>query len=1101
MYHIWSFFTRKRNFSYLVLVALTVAGTFAVVTIQKESNPEVKVPIGIVTTTLPGASAADIETLITNEIEPALAGSLEQVNKITSLSSEGVSSITVEFNANADLDKSIQDLKDEVDTIKPELPEEANDPNVFQIDFSRDPVLTFAVAGDLPPSEFTKLGELLEDELKNVPGVASISISGLRKRETQVIVNADALRTYGLSLSDITGAIARTNATLPVGSIEFDGVLYNVEFDAAIDDPSQIDNIAVRTKAGQSVYIRDVAFVSDGLTEARTLSRVSVDGAPSQSALSFNVIKQAGGNVTDITTAVNERLAELKEPGQLLSGMEVVTIFDTGDLLIQDLTTLTGSGLLAVLLVMIILFLAIGWRESLVAGLSIPLSFMIAFVGLLMSGNTLNFVSLFALILSVGILVDSAIVIVEGTHTNMKKWMEKKEAALKTIRDFHAPVTAGTMTTVAVFVPLFFISGIVGEFIKSIPFTIISVLLASLLVALGFVPLIASLVLRRRTTSRLEELQEIYTKRALMWYKSKLSLLVGETRRENIFLAVVVGLFFATPVLPIKGLFAALLFCAIVSTALYYLFSKRLRWYLFAPGVALSLAVGVAAIAFIPPFATMQVEFFPGGDEDYLIVEMELPEGTVLEKSELEARKIEEFLYQEPDIESFVMTVGASSAFSGTGGSSGSKFANAFIQLREDRKHTSIELGDILADRLSAIRTSDIRVTQLAGGPPVGTPVVISFRGDNLDELEQLAIDASRILRTIEGTNAVTTSTKDDNTEFVLTIDKAKATTLGLDPSTIALILRTAIQGSEATTINTPQEDIDVIVKLNLNPDYRDPHDTNQVTIDAIQQIEIPTAGGSILLGSVLDAAVHKGNTSIRHEDERRIATASSELGENGNVAAITAEFERRAEAELPIPAGVEMIVGGENVETDQSFAEMGYAIIAGLILMFAIIVLMFNSFRHAIYVIAPAFLSFIGIAVGLTLTGNALSFPSLMGLIALVGIVVNNSIILIDVMNNLRREQPDLDIHTIVLEGTASRLRPIILTTLTTVIGIAPLLFASSLWAPLALSIIFGLSFAVIITLIMIPVLYHRKPGELFDENGDHAAGSSPQVPMVIQQ
>ena len=1080
MYPIWSFFTNRKNFAYIVLTALTIAGLFAVLSIQKESNPEVQVPIGIVSTALPGASATDIETLITNKMEKAIIGSLSDVKSVTSVSSNGVSSITIEFDADADIETSIQELKDEVDTVQPELPGEATDPFVGKVDFSAEPVITFAVAGNLPPSELTRLGRALEDELESVPGVSSVNASGFREREVQVVVDAESLNAYDISLTDITNAIRQNNATLPVGAIEFDGVSYNLQFEADIETPSEIGSIPITTINGQPIYVRDVAFVSDGLSKTTSLARVSLDGEPSRPALSFNVQKQAGGNVTDITSAINTRLTELQEPGELLEGLDVLIIFDTGELLTEDLTTLSTSGLLAVLLVMGILLITIGWREAMVAGLAIPLSFMIAFVGLLVSGNTLNFVSLFSLILSVGILVDSAIVVVESIHSNMKASPagEKKEAALKTIRDFHAPVTAGTMTTVAVFFPLFFISGIVGEFIKSIPFTVISVLLASLVVALGFVPLIASLVLRRRNVSKLEERQEEYTKRFLEWYKQKIQLILGHKKRENIFIATIIGLFFASFVIPIKGMPAAFIFCVIVGGTLYFLITKQVRWFLLMPGIVLSLVIGGLIVTFIPAFLTMKVEFFPAGDEDYLIVETELPQGTVLDATEIEARKIEEILYTEPDIASFIMTVGASSAYSGTGGGGSTKFANAFIELKEDREHTSLEMGDILAEKLSVIKTSDVRVTQLAGGPPTGTPVVITFKGDNLDELEQLALDAARILRSIEGTNAVTTSTKDDNTEFVITIDKAKAAAIGLNPQLIALTLRTAIQGTEATTINTSEQDIDVMVKLALNTNYRDPHNTNEVSIDAIRNIEMQTPNGSILLGSVLETNVQKGSTAIRHEDERRVASASSQLADGGNVAEIIAEFRTRAAEELTIPPNAEMIIGGENEETDQSFAEMGYAIIAGLVLMFSIIVLMFNSFRHAVYVIAPAFFSFIGIAIGLTLTGNALSFPSLMGLIALIGIVVNNSIILIDVMNGLRRQHPEWSMESVVLNGAASRLRPILLTTLTTVIGIIPLLFTASFWSPLALSIIFGLSFSVLITLVFIPIIYLRNPG-----------------------
>jgi len=657
--------------------------------------------------------------------------------------------------------------------------------------------------------------------------------------------------------------------------------------------------------------------------------------------------------------------------------------------------------------------------------------------------------------------------------------VSKVEAALKTIREFHAPVTAGTMTTIAVFVPLFFISGIVGEFIKSIPFTVISVLLASLLVALGFVPLIASVLLRRFNLSKLEVKQEEFTKSTLVWYKKQLQKVLGYRNRENLFLAVVIASFFASFLLPIKGLLAAVLYTTLIGGTLFWLLQKNVRWLYLLPVTLVVLVVGGFMVNFVPNFLQMKVEFFPAGDEDYLIVEMELPEGTVLEASEFEARKIEEILYQEKDIQSFVMTVGSGSAFAG--GSSGTKFANAFIELKEDRENTSAELMDILTEKLSVIKSSDIRVTQIAGGPPVGTPIVISFYGNDLDELESLATEAARILKEIPGTNAVTTSAKNDNLEFVLTVDKDKVAALGLNPSLVALTLRNAIEGSKATTINTTDGEVDVVVKLDLNPASSDPHTTNETTLDAVRNIEIRTPSGeSVILASLLTTSLEKSNQSIVHENEKRVATAESELSDGGNTAIINQEFLKRAETEIDLGEGVEMVVGGQNEETDQSFAEMGYAIIAGMILMFSIIVLMFNSFRHAVYVILPAFFSFIGIALGLTLTGKALSFPALMGLITLIGIVVNNSIILLDVMNNRRKENPNEDIMTTVLEGSASRLRPILLTTVTTVIGIIPLLFTADFWTPLALSIIFGLSFSVIVTLLFIPIIYLRNPGKI---------------------
>lgn len=1080
MYHVWSFFTKKRNFSYLLLIALTLVGVFAVFTLQKESNPEVQVPIGVVNTVLPGASATDVETLITNEIETALIGTLDNTKKISSVSRNGVSSITVEFDSQADIDASIQDLKDAVDTIKSDLPQEALEPTVLQIDFSQEPVLTFAVAGDLPASRFAELADTLEDELETIRGVSNVRVSGSQDREVTVVLDQDSLQQYSLNPQDVIGAISRANATLPIGSVTFNQVEFNLQFEADIENPAEVGDIVVTTVNGTPLYVRDLAFVSDGLSERSSISRVSLDGMPSQNALSFSVLKQTGGDVTAITQLVRERLTQLQADGELLESLEVLIIFDSGEFLLKDLRTLTQSGLMAVILVMAVLFITIGWRESLVAGLSIPLSFMIAFIGLLVSGNTLNFVSLFALILSVGILVDSAIVITEGIHTNMRAWMDKSEAALKTIRDFHVPVTAGTMTTVAVFVPLFFISGIVGEFIKSIPFTVISVLLASLLVALGFIPLIASILLRRRMTSKLEEKQEEYTAHALRWYKHIITKVYGHVPRENFFMAILIALFFTTPFLPSKGVFAGAVFFVVIAFVLYVTMQKKLRMYLRIPLIVVVMAVSGFAVSFLPTLFPVPVEFFPTGDEDYLIVEIELPEGSTLDATELEMRKVEEILYEFADIQSFIVTVGASSQFSGTGGSNNNKLANAFLELEEERELSSQELAGELRDAFLAIRTSQIRVTQIANGPPVGTPVVIKFAGNDLDELEQLAVEASRILESIEGTTAVDTSTKNDNTEFVITMDKAKAATYGIDPSMLASFLRASIEGTDATTIQTFDHEIDVVVKLALDPEYQDVHKTNQQTVDTLRNLTIQTPQSSVLLDSFISITLQKGSTAITHEDGKRIATAQSQLADGGNVANIVREFRVRAQEELSIPAEVEMIVGGENEETDQSFAEMGYAVIAGLVFMFAIIVLMFNSFRHSLYVIAPAFFSFIGITLGLLITQQALSFPTLMGLIALVGIVVNNSIILINIMNNLRRENPDMEIDKVVLDGAAMRLRPILLTTATTIMGVIPLLFASTLWAPLALAIIFGLSFSVMVTLLFIPILYRRNPGEL---------------------
>ncbi len=1034
MYGFWSFFTKRRNFSYLFITVLIIFGLFSLFSIPKESSPEVQIPVGIVTTVFPGASAFDIEKLITNKVESALNNNLDDVDTITSSSREGVSTVSVQFNADADINDSIRNLKDEVDKIKNELPGEAEDPNVLEIDFVNQPVLTFAIASDLPEPELIRLARDVEDAILDVSGVSSVTIGGDRVRETQVIVNREALTTFDIRLLDVVSAIAAANNTFPIGSIVTDNIEYTVQFEGDIDDPSEIANIALFESGGEPVYVRDIATIVDGLSEAQTRSRLSLNGEPSQPALSFDVFKRTGGDITRIAQSVREKVESLKEPGELLDGANTLIVFDTGEQLQKDLSSLSFTGLQTVLLVLVVLLIAIGWREALIASVAIPLSFTIAFIALFASDNTLNFVSLFALILAVGILVDSAIVMIEGINHNMKANPEgdKVQAALQAIRTFHTPLTTGTLTTVAVFVPLFFISGVVGQFIASIPFTIIFVLLASLLVAIGFVPLISSIFLRRRETSSFEHTQRVYTKKLQEWYKRKIRAILGSKGKERIWVWSTIAMFFITLSFPIIGL--------------------------------------------------VQVEFFATTDQDYLVVEVELPEGTLLSQTDLEARKIEELLYNYEVIESFLITSGAGSAFTSGDGSSasGEKLANAFITLREDRPLLSSEFVEVLRSDFSQVQTSTVRVTQLSDGPPVGTPVVINFLGDDLEELDRLALSASKILEDIDGTSDVTTSLKNDSTQFVIEVDTAKASELGLNASIISQTLRTAVNGVEATTIKQQEDDIEVIVKLNLNNSFLDPHDTNRTTIDTLNQLSIQTPQGPVLLGSVLTTSIAKKNTSISHEDLERVATVGSQITATGNVREIVTEFQKRAEDELTIPEGVTMKIGGENEENNQAFIEMFYALIVGLLLMLSILVLQFDSFRHALYVLSVTPLALIGIMLGLAITGKALSFPSLMGFIALTGIVVNNSIILIDTLNSLRRKNPDRDMLEIVLEGASLRLRPILLTTVTTVIGIFPLTYASDLWAPLAYSIIFGLLFSVILTLVIVPILYHRKPGVL---------------------
>jgi len=1023
MFPLWNFFLRKRQFTMLLIVSLIGAGTYSLLSIPKESAPEVRIPIGIITVILPGASAEDVEQLITNEIEDGVAN-LENLDTLTSVSREGLSMVTVQFDANADLDKSIQNLKDAVDAVEPRLPQEANDALVSEINFSEQPVLMISVAGDYPPAALTKLGDDLKSELQNVRGVSRVDVSGAREREVNVVVRKDKLEQYGLSLTSIVMAIQAANASLPVGAISVDSVDYALNFEGDITDPSQLDDVTVVAPNGSLVYLRDVADINDGLERETSISRASTDGEPSRPSLSLSVYKSSGGNIVTTADSVKERLEELK--GGILAGSDVVISLDLGEQVSHDLTELTRVGFETMILVMLTLLFTIGWRESLVAAASIPLSFLIAFIGLQASGNTINFVSLFALILAIGILVDSGIVVTEAIHTRMRLFPSKIEAAEAALREYAWPLIAGTMASAAVFAPLFFISGIVGEFIKSIPFTLVFVLIASIFVSLGLVPLIA-IMFTKKENNALEARQEEYTHRVQEWYRTKLGNMLDNRRMQNLFMWAIGAGFVVALALPISGL--------------------------------------------------LKTTFFPQEDIGYVFAEVETARGTVLHETDLIVRQVEEALYANEDVESFATTVGGSSALTGNAITSSGNLANITILLKDDREHTSTEVVEALRAAIPQVPGAEIRITEPNNGPPSGAPVLVTFRGNDLDGLEHVSLRAERVLASIGGTYDIQSTVKDSGLEFRLTIDRTKAAAFGLSPAVVAQTLRTAVQGAQATTIHTTDADIDVVVKLDLNPVYDDPSETTIITPDALRSISIPTTRGPVLLGSVMTTEVERGKSSISHDDRMRIETVSSQVTSETTAIEVTSELERRV-AELEMPQGVTMKIGGETEDVNQSFAEMGIAAVAGLVLMIAIMVVQFNSIRHALYLILMVILSLIGVFGGLFVTAQTLSFSSVIGIIALSGVIINHAIILTDSIHRISNTRKELAQREVIIEAAVSRFRPIVLTTLTTVIGMVPLAGASALWGPLAFAIMFGLAFSMILTLILIPILTYRWPG-----------------------
>ncbi len=1085
----WEFFLKNNRFTYLFLVALIGIGSYSIINIPKESTPEVVIPVGVVSTVLIGAPASDMEALVTNEIERGLSG-LENVSKITSVSREGVSIVTVEFEASADLDSSIQDLKDTIDRIKQNLPDEAEEPMVSEVNFVDQPIMTIAISANIGDFEFYNLSKEVEKQLESISGVSRVEPVGVRAREVAVIVDQSALARFDLSLSEIINALRNANITLPIGQIESNGVSYNVAFEGDVKNTSEIENIAVIAKNGQPVYVRDLATVEDGLAPGTALSRLSVFGEPSLNSISINVYKRSGGDITKIADAVNAKIEELKQNDGVLMGVTTKTILDAGADIKRDLINLSNSGIQTVILVVLLLVITIGWREGLLAGLSIPLSFLFGFIGLIYSGNTINFLSLFSLILGIGILVDSAIVVVEGINRKMKDDpnINKEEAALSVTREFSAPLISGTLTTVAMFVGLFIVTGVIGQFISSIPFTLIFLLFASLFVSLAFLPLLASVFLHRKSATVMERKQIEWAHRIENKYRILLKGILSDVDKENKFLALIFSALIFSLSLPFNVL------VGLISAPIIYIISLKItrlqhkqgfgslkRNLLFVPAVALTIGlVSLISNYLFPTINPVKVVFFEAGDVDYLIVEVEKAEGTPKEQTDLVVRRVEEVLYSVKEIEAFSASVGSGSQF--LSGDTGEKLANIFINLDKGRERTSTEIVDDLRKKFADYNDAKVTVNQPSDGPPTGAAIIVKFLGDDLAELTTLANQSAEILKNLSHTTNVETSTNNNSTEFVLNLDKEKTSALGLNPFVVSQLVRTAVYGTKATALTTLDEDIDVVVKLNTGNLEQVRSDTvRKMTITDLSNITLPTDTGKVALSELVDIKLRESSSVISHESNKRVVTVTADVTSLGNAREIQAEAIAKINTELNVPKNITISTGGgETDESNKAFTEMLVALIVGVILMVGILTLQFNSFLHMRYVLSILPYSLIGIMFGLAITQNSLSFPSIMGFIALSGIVVNNSILLIDMMNNLRKQKPTEDIQEIVLEASTSRLRPIILTTVTTVIGMIPLTYAGDLWAPLAYAVMFGLTFSVIITLILIPIIYSRRPGEV---------------------
>lgn len=1029
---IWEFFIDNYKFTILLLISIIIFGIVSAVSLPKESDPEVDIPIAVITTPFIGASVEEVEELITTPIEDKISG-IGDVDNITSVSQNGLSQITVEFNASADGDEVVDALKEKVDEVVRELPDDAEDPIVTRVNIRDQAFLILAISGPYDLAELTQYAEQIEEEIEKISGVSDASIIGGKERQIQVVINKAKLDGYGISISQVTQAIGQANSDIPIGSIETAGEEYTLRFAGRLRSAEDIEAVPVTAIGTVPVLVNDVAVVRDTYAKAQSISRLSVGGEEAFPAVSIAVTKSVGGDIVRMSDQIKERVLRLQQEA-FPEDVTIESVQDVSEFIRQDLDNLVKNGIASVAIVVLLLMVFIGWRESLMAGFAIPLSFLITFIGLFYFGMTINFITLFALILALGILVDSAIVITEGLNKNRQAGKTPYQAAVDTIVEFEYPLISGTLTTVFAFLPMLLTGGIVGEYIKSIPITVTLVLMASLFVALAIIPTVSVVLFQRqehqhRNIVVTQTSFQIYLAKLKSRYTKSLQSFSDDKQKRTKLKRLLVGLFFFSFALPGSSI--------------------------------------------------LRVEMFPMADVDYFGVDVEKPIGTPLEETALVMDTLLNEMYDDTRIKHISLNTGSTLNLSGQGSARGSHLGHLLVTLypAADRQDSSQEIVAEYQQRFSDIDDATITVSQQSSGPPGAAPVEITLTGNDLNQLDQVIASFTQLLSSISGTTNVRSDVVETNGQFVMYINRVRAQQFGVSAAQVAMILRNVISGISATEITLSGDDVDVVVKYALNSNsLQTEEDTAKTDISTIESLSIATPSGDIPLGSFVDITLENSRQSIRHEDGERVLSVKADVT-NDTTPLEVFDAVRKQMDDMTIPSDIRVTLGGENEDTQESFADMLRAMILSIVLIAALLVLQFRSYRQSLLILITIPLALIGVFPGLLIMNQPISFPGVIGIVALVGIVVNNAIILIDRINSNRREGKTIDLA--IIEAGESRLEPIILTTITTVVGILPLAITQAVWASLGYAIVYGLLFSTVTTLYVIPILYkrlHRK-------------------------
>jgi len=1127
---------------FLMTFMLLMFGIKSYNDMPKEQYPEAAFPTVFINTPYFGNSAKDIENLVSKPIEKELQN-IDGIKDIRSTSIQDYSVVTAEFETDMDMDDVIRKVKDAVDNAKKELPNDLDeDPMVVEVNASEFPIMTINLSGDFGMDELRRYAEYIEDEVEDIEEISKVDIKGVLEREVKIDMDMFKMMSLEVSFDDVENAISSENMTMSAGEIVRNGYRRAIRVVGEFETMADIESVIVKSENQRPVFLRDIATVTYGFKDRTSIARS--DGFP---VASLDVIKRSGANLLNASDKIKLVLEEAQK-NVFPSNLKVTVFNDQSINTRNQVNNLENSIISGVILVVIVLLFFLGLRNAMFVGMAIPLSMLTGIIILHAFGITMNIVVLFGLILALGLLVDNGIVVVENVYRYMQSGKSGDESAKQGAGEVAWPIIASTATTLAAFLPLAFWPGIMGEFMKYLPLTLIIVLSSSLFVALVINPVFTAKLMK------IEEMNEDAKKK--------------RRKRRNVLLGVLIMLIIAslghlTQVYAMRNLLVLVSIITLINT--FFLrgasnyFQKHVmtaleRGYDRFIRKALSKLFPLATFAgtfVLLIFATWllsvkmpKVEFFPNPDPIYINAFVELPIGKDIEATNDIMLKMEERVTlamapYESIIESILSQIGENTADPNTPPEPGvtphkARLTVSFVPTEErDGISTRDALDDLREAVLGIYPGVQVVVDQNAAGPPAGKPINLELSGESIDVL---AIQSEKLISylnnlNVPGIEELQADVKIGKPELVINIDRGAARRYQLSTFTIANAIRTAVFGKEISKFKVGQDEYPI--QLRLDPKYR-----YNVTDLLNQKITFRNQSNGKIIQVPISAVATVENTStysaVKRKNTDRVITVFSNVLEGYNANEIVAQL-REAMLEYDLPEGYNYEFTGEQEQQAKDMAFLANAFLIAVFLIFIILVTQFNSLTSPFIIILSVLFSTIGVFLGYALTGMTISviFTGV-GLVSLAGIVVNNAIVLVDYINLLlKRKRLEKGVESIfdltadevkesIIDGGSTRLRPVLLTAITTILGLFPLAIGfnfnfftfisrldpqyfiggdnTAMWGPMAWTVIYGLVFATFLTLVVVPVMYWLAyKGKVFSRNlfsGGKENIATPAVP-----